>query len=214
MAKRSFQRFPLMLGSHHILFKAPAVVSDEVYIPSALVVLFHYANVLVKALTLLFTQISTVVWKIVQVVRLQKCSLMDILAPSWLQLLSCSSTSFSYSALGWFPRKFVTTVFNYCQAESSASLSALANIGSFMNSFIWVGSNIPAVSFSMLIHWNFSWRKAKPLPPLSVAFTKFFLTSNLICISGSSILFSSTRWDWTLCQPSFNPCLNGHSCLT
>ena len=72
MAKRSFQRFPLMLGSHHILFKAPAVVSDEVYIPSALVVLFHYANVLVKALTLLFTQISTVVWKIVQVVRLQK----------------------------------------------------------------------------------------------------------------------------------------------
>ena len=37
------------------LFQAPAVVSEKVYIPPALVVLFRDANVLVKALTLLFT---------------------------------------------------------------------------------------------------------------------------------------------------------------
>ena len=50
MDERSFQELPFVLGSHHILFQAPAVVSEKVYIPLALVVLFHNANVLVKAL--------------------------------------------------------------------------------------------------------------------------------------------------------------------
>ena len=43
-----------------LCFQAPAVVSKKVYIPSALVALFHNVNVLIKALILLFTQISTV----------------------------------------------------------------------------------------------------------------------------------------------------------
>ena len=57
----------LVLVSHRIPFQTPAVVIEEVYIPPALVALFHKANVLVKALTLLFNQISTVLWKIVKV---------------------------------------------------------------------------------------------------------------------------------------------------
>ena len=37
----------------------------------------------------------------------------------------------------------------------------------------------------------------------------------LICSGGSSILFDSMRgWDWTLCEPGFNPYFNSHSCLT
>ena len=59
MFERSFQGIPPMLGSHHILFQAPAVVNEKVYISLTLVALFDNANVLVKALTLLFIQIST-----------------------------------------------------------------------------------------------------------------------------------------------------------
>ena len=55
MDKRSFQELPPVLGSHCILFQARAVA------------LFDNVNVLVKAITLLFTQISTVLWKIIHV---------------------------------------------------------------------------------------------------------------------------------------------------
>lgn len=59
MDERSFQGLPPVLGSHCIPFQAPAVVSEKVYIPPALVSLFHNANVLVEVITLLFTQISS-----------------------------------------------------------------------------------------------------------------------------------------------------------
>ena len=67
MDEISFQGLPPVLGSHRILFQAPAVVSKKVYIPPALVELFHNTSVLVKVYTLFFTQISTVMWKTVQV---------------------------------------------------------------------------------------------------------------------------------------------------
>ena len=40
MAERSFQGLFPVLGSYHILFQAPAVVRERVYIPPALVELF------------------------------------------------------------------------------------------------------------------------------------------------------------------------------
>ena len=67
----------------------------------------------------------------------RKFSLIEIHAPSWWKLFSRSSISFSYATLQWFPRKFVTTDFSDCQADSSALLSALLNIGSFISSLIW-----------------------------------------------------------------------------
>ena len=42
-----------MVGTHRILFQAPAVDSEKVYTAPSLVALFHKANVFVKALTLL-----------------------------------------------------------------------------------------------------------------------------------------------------------------
>ena len=81
MDEMSFHKVPSVLGTHCIQFQAPAVVSGKVYIPLSLVALFHYANVLVKALTVFFTQISTVLWKTVQV-WLQKVHLTDIRTPS------------------------------------------------------------------------------------------------------------------------------------
>ena len=56
----------LVHGSHSILFQAPAVVSGKFYIPPALVALFHNVNVLVKAFTLLFTEIFTFVGYLMQ----------------------------------------------------------------------------------------------------------------------------------------------------
>ena len=107
--------------------------------------------------------------------------------PSWRKYFSSSSLSFSSSALHWFYRKFLTTDFSDCRADSSASLRALSNIQSFMNSLFWGPSNIPGLSFSMLTRGNFSWRKANPLPYLSIAFTKSFITPNLICEGTGSI---------------------------
>ena len=106
----------------------------KVYIPPDLVALFHNTNILVKAIILLFTQISTVLCKIVQV------------WPVWLTFVSRvgrnSSIAFefpsriSHFSLQWIPRKFISTDFSDCKADSSASLSSSSNIRSFMNSLI------------------------------------------------------------------------------
>ena len=45
--------------------------------------------------------------------------------------------------------------------------------------------------------------------------TKFFMRPSLLWRGGRNILLGSTRgWDRTLCDPGFNPCLDGHSYLT
>ena len=167
---KSFQGFLPLLSSHHILFQVPAVVSEKVYIPPALVALFHIADVLVKALILLFTQIFTVLWKKSKF-NCRKCSLNDIHAVSWQKLFS-SSSIFFYSAFQWFPWKLPD--FSDCQVDSSTLVSTSSN----MNSLIWGSSNISALSFFMFIHGNFSCRKANLIPSLSIAFTKFFITPN------------------------------------
>ena len=66
MDERSFQGLYPWLSSH-IQFQEPAVDSEKVYIPTALVVLFYNVYFLVKVLTLFSDQIFTVLWKIVQV---------------------------------------------------------------------------------------------------------------------------------------------------
>ena len=46
----SFQGLTLVLDSHRTPFQAPAVVNENVIIQPALGALFHYTNILVKAL--------------------------------------------------------------------------------------------------------------------------------------------------------------------
>ena len=60
--KGLFPDLPPALDRYCILFQAPAVVSEKVYIPPAFVALFHNTNDLVKELIQLFTQIFTVLW--------------------------------------------------------------------------------------------------------------------------------------------------------
>ena len=116
-----------MLGSHCILFQAPTVVSKKVHIPPALEALFYNANVLVKALTQLFTQITITLWKKFDS---RKCSFTDIRAPSWRKPFSSSTISFSYSVLWWFPilffrllKLFFHSIFSECPAEIFNRLS-------------------------------------------------------------------------------------------
>ena len=186
MDESPFQGRLPVLGSRRIPFQAPEVVGEKVYISSALVGLFHNANILLKALTLFFPKISTVLWKIVHVwsqkVQFDKHSCLDLV-----------ETLQFYSTPRWFPRKFVTTDFIDYQVDSLASAWASSHIGCFVSSLIWELSNIPALSFCIFIRGNFSWRKANPQPSYSLAFTKFFITPNLICKSESSILFDSTE---------------------
>ena len=121
----------------------------------------------------------------------------------------------SHWELLWLPRKFAMMDLRDNQAESSAGFNASSKLVSLMSSLIWGPSNIPALIFSMLFCWNFWWRKANPLPSLSNAFTKFYMRLSLMWRGRSNILIGSTKgWYRTLCNRGFNPCLDGHTCLT
>ena len=69
----------------------------EVYILPALITLFHNANVLVKALTLLFAQIFAQFLGKYSKCDCKNCSVIDIRVLSWLKRFSSSSISFSCS---------------------------------------------------------------------------------------------------------------------
>ena len=198
----------------HIPLQAPAVVGQKIDIPSTLIAFLHITDILVKALTLFFTEVSTILWKIV-LMRLEEMHLTDMRAPSWRKFSINSSTTFQYREHPWLPRKFAMTDLRGNQAEGSTGFSASSKLVPLMSSLIWEPSNIPALIFSMLFCWNFWWRKANPLPSLSNAFTKFYMRLSLMWRGRSNILLGSTKgWYRTLCNRGFNPCLDGHTCLT
>ena len=179
-----------MLSSHHILFQAPAVISENIYIPLAFVVVLHNVNVLVKVLTLLFLQISTVLSKIVQV-RLQK---MKFDWQSYPNLMKTLLLLFNFFLVFCIPAVSQEVCNYWLQWLPGGQLNfaqCFVKHLVLMSFLIWGPPNIPPLNFPMLICWNF-WRKANPLPSLSIAFTKFFITPNLICKGGSSI-FSVQR---------------------
>ena len=100
-------------------------------------------------------------------------------------------TDLIYSELLGLPRKFTMTDLNASQAESSIGFNDSWKPASFMSSLISRPLNIPAFSYSMLFHSNFS--QTKPLPPLSNTFTKFFMSLSLMCTGGSNTLLGSTK---------------------
>ena len=106
----------------------------------------------------------------------------------WFLLWSCENSSLSLQFPSCIPnsncsRKFITTDNINCPWDTLASLSASSNIGSLK----YTSSNIPALSFSIIIRGNFSWRKAKPKPSLSISVRKFFISPNMIRRSGTNI---------------------------
>ena len=62
----SLQGLLFVLSRLHIPVQAPAVVGQKVNIPLALIAFRHITDILLKALTMFFTEISTIFWKIVQ----------------------------------------------------------------------------------------------------------------------------------------------------
>ena len=60
------QGLPFVLSRLNIPFQAPAVAGQKVDIPSALIVFLHITDILMKALILFSTDVSTILWKIVQ----------------------------------------------------------------------------------------------------------------------------------------------------
>ena len=117
--------------------------------------LFYNAKVLVKTITALHLNLHS---------YFENSPSVTVKRAVWQTFTRSSSISISYFSLGWFSRKFSTTKFSECKADSSASLSASSNIGSFISSLIWGSSNILDFNFPILIRGNF-WRKADPLPP-------------------------------------------------
>ena len=140
MAEMFFQGLPPVLGSHHIPFPELAVVSKKVYILPALVVLFHNANV--------FSQITTVLWKIVQ---------------AWLQKVrfdrhSCPELAETLFLFLFHTPRVSQEVWNYWLQWLTSRLS------SFVQCFVkhWVFhefsylSIIKYTNVFMFIHGNFS----------------------------------------------------------
>ena len=66
MDEWSLQGLLFVLSRLHIPVQAPAVVGQKVNIPSALIAFLHIIDILLKALTMFYTEISTIFWKIVQ----------------------------------------------------------------------------------------------------------------------------------------------------
>ena len=66
MDEWSLHGLSIVLSKHHIPLQAPALIGHKVDIPSALIESLHHTEILVKALTLFFTEVSTILWKIVQ----------------------------------------------------------------------------------------------------------------------------------------------------
>ena len=66
MDEWSLQGLPFVLSRLHIPLQAPAVVGQKMDIPTVLIAFLHITDILVKALTLFFTEVSPIMWKIVQ----------------------------------------------------------------------------------------------------------------------------------------------------
>ena len=66
MDEWSFQGLLFVLSRFHIPLQAPAVVSQKIDLPLTLIAFLHITNILVKVHTLFFTEVSTILWKIVQ----------------------------------------------------------------------------------------------------------------------------------------------------
>ena len=55
-----FQGLSLVLSRLHMSLQLPTVVGQKVDIPSALMAFLHITDILVKVLTLFFTEVSTI----------------------------------------------------------------------------------------------------------------------------------------------------------
>ena len=66
MDEWSFQGLLFVLSRFHIPLQAAAVVSQKIDLPLTLIAFLHITNIFVKVLTLFSTEVSTILWKIVQ----------------------------------------------------------------------------------------------------------------------------------------------------
>ena len=66
MDEWSLQELPFVLSRLHIPLQTPAVVQQKVEISSASIAFLHITDILVKVLSLFFIEVSTILWKIVQ----------------------------------------------------------------------------------------------------------------------------------------------------
>ena len=63
----SLQGLSFGLSKLHMSLQAPAVVGQKIDIPSALIAFLYITDILVKALTVFFTEVSIILWRIVQI---------------------------------------------------------------------------------------------------------------------------------------------------
>ena len=198
----SFQGLPLVLSRRHILLQTPTVVGQKLYIPSTLIAFLHATKIFVK--------VSTILRELVQMRKKKvyfhwhSCIKFSEILHNHLLILVVKEVDND-----WFQRQ-PCWEFN--------GIQWFIKLASFMSSLIWIPSNTPALSFSMLSRLNFSQRKIKPLPSLFNAFTKFFMSPSLMCrveaISCSDqlkgrtvlifVLLATVVWHRAECQPDYS----------
>ena len=82
MNEWSFQGLPLVLSRLRIPLQTPTVFGQKLYIPSTLISLLHTTKILVKGLTLFFSEVFTFFWEIIQM-RKTEVQFIDMRAPSF-----------------------------------------------------------------------------------------------------------------------------------
>ena len=138
-----------MLSRLHVPLQAPVVVGLDIDIPSALIVFLHITNILVKTLTLFFTEVSTILWKIVQMRPEEMHLKLTCMHQFGRKFSNNSSITFRNWELLWLQRKFAVTDLRDNQAEMSEGFSASSKLVSLMSFLIQGLSNIPTLIFSM-----------------------------------------------------------------
>ena len=137
--------------------------------------------------------------------------------PIWQKFSINSSTTFWYWEVLLLPRKFAVTNLRDNQAESLAGFSASSKQMSLMSSLIWGPSNMPTcLKFSpcFFVETSDEGKEILYLPcPMPLQSSSW---DRVLCggvESLSSFIQPEDKIERTLCDPGFNPCLDGCSYL-
>ena len=131
---------------------------------------------------------------------------------SYESIRSCKS-SLKFAALK-FPRKPFETFSKYCHAAFYVSLNIASKYWSLKSCLIWGPINTPAFTFSKVSLGNFPHKYMNAGPYTSKAFTKYFISPNLIYSGGGkTFLGFIKRLCITFFIPGVNDCLWGQCFL-
>ena len=98
-----------------------------------------------------------------------------------------------------FPPKIGSDIFERFPCCFSTSLSWSSNFTPYINSLIWIPTNISSLILASLILGNFFFKYINPALFWSIALKKFFIRPSLMCHGGNCTFSGLIRGVFTIC---------------